>query len=149
MLLDRREHAFGQSALACRTLFVDASPQWKRQELYAATIDTITAQSHTRRLLPVLQLPPALFALAGKATALLWMMWLCFGPSYLLLRAALDSITFINTDMGAERGIVDLPDILPQFMQILNPYFDTAANPDGEFLFPFALQVQGWKHVLT
>lgn len=59
--------------------------------------------------------------LVDKAMCLLWMVMLETGPSYLAMRRYLNSIRSMTTDQGTEFGLADLPDILPDFIQFLNP----------------------------
>ena len=60
---------------------------------------------------------------------MLWQIWLQVGPTYAGMRNFLDSVYGVCTDLGTERRIIDLPDILPDFMRSLNVLFRKTLCP--------------------
>jgi hypothetical protein len=52
----------------------------------------------------------------GKGYALLWIIFLMCGSRPERMRGFLNCVFAINTDMGTERLVVDLPDILVPFL---------------------------------
>ena len=96
----------------------------------------------------MIKLPVSLRDARGKAFSLLWQLWLHYGPRFETLRALLGQITSIVSDMGTERLICDMHDILPEFFARIDPSFDLASHPAQCFLFPRAMMVQGWKHTM-
>ena len=87
----------------------------------------------------------ALFGLVGKTVALLWQLWLFFGPSYDKMRAALLSVRALVLDFGTESGFPDVRDLLPAFFRFIG-----APLPGNyvvqEFLFPRGLLQPGFRH---
>ena len=130
------------------SLYVDSSPQWKGQELFAASVDYYSTATHERRLLPVIHLPRDFLDLDGKALALLWQLWLMVGPTFTEMRRYLGLIRCVVTDMGTERLLADAPDLLPEFFAQLGGTGDPSRYPREVRLFPAAVQVQGWKHCM-
>jgi len=50
-----------------------------------------------------------------KAFALLWQLWLMYGPTYAKLARVLQRVRSVTTDQGAETLIADTVSILPDF----------------------------------
>ena len=130
-------------------IFIDASPQWRGVELFAGSFDMI---SHgifrycARRLFPQIQIGPLLYTVLGKCFALLWQVWLVAGPDIGRMRAFTDRVRSFCTDLGAERSVFKVPDLLPDFCRHIG-----VAVPRSyvrrQFLFPNAMLVTGWHHV--
>ena len=81
----------------------------------------------------------------GKACALLWMVWLMTGPDYYYVQAFLASVYAIITDLGTERIVVNLSDVLPEFFVHIGCKVP-ADFVRGVYLFPFAIAISGWHH---
>lgn len=126
-------------------IYIDSSPQWRGLELLATSVDLFDGRVFVRRLLPVVSLERGQLDTLGKAMSLLWQLWLCFGPSFAAMRFVCSRVQAVCSDMGTESAIVNLPDALPAFFQMIAP----AAQPEppGDFLFGRGLQVPGWKHL--
>ena len=130
-------------------VYMDASPQWRGRELYAATIDVVrpdNAKKYSRHLLPIINLGVGYRSVLGKGWALLWMLALITGPKYENMRAVLKHIRSITTDLGAEFAVRDLPDCLIGFLRSLGSLTPAAASRE-EFLFPLCLAAPGWHHL--
>ena len=54
-------------------------------------------------------------------------------------------VTGICIDMGVERLVVKMPDILGEFWKSIDPTFDTKGLKE-EYLFSGAMHMSGWKH---
>ena len=70
-------------------LFVDASPQFRGRELFAASMDLMVgsmSEHFERKLLPQVRIWTGLFTALGKVVALLWQIWLTAGPDYAQVR---------------------------------------------------------------
>ena len=87
-----------------------------------------------------------MYTCLGKAFAMLWQIWLLVGPKYIDMRICLDSVAGINTDFGTERKVVDLPDVLIDFMHFIGcPVPKNAVRET--WLLPNALPIAGWHHI--
>ena len=130
-------------------LFLDASPQRRGLELFAATFDLYRHLNgediFARRLFPMINIGRNLYSLHGKVVATLWIIFLQVGPNYHDIRNFCNRICCITTDMGTEMNIADYRDILLQFCKTLR-----IPTPRGEicqqYLFPNALMSVGWMH---
>ena len=101
--------------------WIDASPQWKCLELFAATFDVLVNGTYGCRVLfPIVALDREHRDAAGKLEAFLWMVFLIAGPSFTTMRAFLKNIWGMCTDMGLESQLVTVEDSLPEFMCKLN-----------------------------
>jgi hypothetical protein len=134
-------------------LYTDASPQWRGSELCASSLDMVdhVSQAYSRRLLPIVSLDKGFFDSLGKTLALLWQLWLCCGPSFEAMRRCCSQVRSVTSDLGTERFIVNMGDILPFFYQVIGfpmPRSDLQASPATQHLFPMALQVPGWRHAV-
>ena len=129
-------------------LFVDASPQVRGLELYAATFDilfnTATPYYH-RRLFPQIHIGRDCYSLVGKTSALLWLIFLQVGPFFADIRNFCNSVAGITSDMGTEKGLADYKDILIPFCKALQINIPRNAIAQ-EYLFPHALCTIGWMH---
>lgn len=104
-------------------LFADASPQWRGLELYASTIEAFDGAHITRKLLPMISLSKEFLDTVGKTIALLWQLFLMFGPEFATMRQVCSRVRSITTDCGVERRIVDMPDCLGDFMWLVDARF--------------------------
>ena len=130
-------------------VFVDASPQCRGLELFASSFDLVindVASFCQQRLMPQISIGHAMFSKVGKTVSLLWQCWLIAGPSFPRMRLFLDSITSICTDFGTERLVVDMPDILPDFIRLIGGGVPANIVPN-KWLFPNAFAMAGWHHV--
>ena len=128
--------------------FVDASPQKRGRELYAASFDVWDLHTNTfdRRLFPQIRIGRNMYTLHGKVTAFLWQVFLMTGPHYSDMRDFCNSIGGICTDMGTEFKIADYRDVLIPFCKSLN--IRTPKNAVAqEYLFPYAIATVGWTGV--
>jgi hypothetical protein len=129
-------------------LYIDASPQWRGTELFAASFDLLVQGVHDyfrHRLFPQVCIGPLVHTALGKACALLWMVWLMTGPDYYYVQAFLASVYAIITDLGTERIVVNLSDVLPEFFVHIGCKVP-ADFVRGVYLFPFAIAISGWHH---
>ena len=128
-------------------VFCDASPQWRGTEMFAATVDWFDSWAMRRRLLPLVSLARHQLTALDKAFALVWQLWLMYGPTYAKLARVLQRVRSVTTDQGAERLIADTGSILPDFFRNLDPRVKVPPH-EGEYLFGLALGVPGWKHMI-
>lgn len=126
-------------------IYCDASPQ-KGTELFAASVDVYDGKCFRRWLLPCVALDPQLLDSVGKAFALVWQIFLLTGPTFHLVRAFLQRVVSITTDMGVERLIADKPYFLDIFYDALKPGFHPGPQPEERWMWPNAVVVPGWKH---
>ena len=133
----------------CLYLHMDASPQWRGRELFAATVDIVRIgdeKPYSRHLLPLVNLGAAFRTVQGKAWALLWMITLVVGPEYNLLRVFLGKVRSITTDLGGEFLVRDLGDTLIPFLHAIKGRVPRDALQQ-QFLFPVAIASPGWHHI--
>ena len=131
-------------------IFVDASPQWRGLELFAASFDIVVIGEYRyvqRRLFPQISIGPFLYTVSGKCCALLWQIWLVSGPTFSSIRLFCNRIRGFCCDLGTEHRIVECPDILPEFMHYIGCKVPSSYKRQN-FLFPSALLVSGWHHVM-
>jgi len=135
-------------------LFTDASPQWRGSELFATSWDWISFVDDDphffRKLLPVVSLDRGHIDGYGKTLCILWQIALVVGPTWAAMKMALSRVRAIITDMGVERFIVNSEDCLDAFFKVIRAPIDRAelaAWPRGQYLFPKAVQLPGWKHL--
>lgn len=126
-------------------LFCDASPTWRGVELWASSFDLFDGSGFLRRLFPCVALKGDLLDSSGKTFALLWQIFLVAGPDFERVRQFCSRVRAVVTDMGVERKICDMPDVLGDFYSILQPGFVPPSGP-MQHLWPRALAVPGWKH---
>ena len=129
-------------------LYMDASPQWRGLELFAASFDVLSIGVHRylkHRLFPQVSIGPLVHTALGKACATLWMIWLMVGPSFQDVRNFCCRARGINTDLGTEHLAPSIGDVLIEFFVHIGCYYQTNA-PRLQFLFPRALGVSGWHH---
>jgi hypothetical protein len=130
-------------------LFIDASPQARGLELFAATFDIFFTTDHPwfkRRLFPQVHIGRNCYTLIGKTVATLWLVFLQVGPNFVDMRDFCDHVTGITTDFGTEHGIAYFRDILPAFCRHLKIPIPRGCCSQ-EYLFPRALPTIGWMHV--
>ena len=132
-------------------VYMDASPQWRGRELFAASIDVVRIvdgeRLYSRHLLPLINLGTAYRSAYGKTWAFLWMLVLVGGGKYSMLRSVLESIRSFTTDLGTEFLVRDFGDFLIPFMRCTGARVPVAARQQ-RFLFPFALAAAGWHHIM-
>ena len=100
-----------------------------------------------RRLLPCVALKGHMLDRIGKATALMWQVYLMVGPEPEMVRSFLLQVRGIVTDAGTERLIAGLPDFLGDWYALIAPKV-RVRNGVHQHLFPLAPLVPGWKHML-
>lgn len=133
-------------------VFTDGSPQWRGAELFATSIDIVVCrpgeeQVIIRKMLPVLQLGLAVRSALGKATGVLWQLFLLLGPDVGRLRGFLSRVRSLTTDFGVEHKLPALPDVLPNFVAWATGKPPPADMRKVERLFPMALLAPGWGHL--
>lgn len=123
MLLARLSHARLRASKTPVSFHIlaDASPQFKATELFGAWLDTcsLSTLDIKRRQLPLCTLGFKHMHLSDKIFAVLWMALLEFGPDIVSLRHFCNNVRSVTTDMGTESGLCDLPDVLPEFLQLV------------------------------
>ena len=80
----------------------------------------------------------------------MWTIYLICGPNEGLMRWLLDKTTSVMTDMGAELGIIDQPDMLPAFLAHLAGASILSLRgtvPRSSRLIRYALRISGWSHM--
>lgn len=97
-----------------------------------------------RRLMPMIALQRGALDAIGKSLALVWVIWLLVGPHIDQVIHFCNRVRSICTDMGTERKIATMPDIVVEFYQLLLGCKVSVA--DRGRLFPMALQSPGWQH---
>jgi hypothetical protein len=103
--------------------------------------------TYHRHLLPFLKIGSTNLSAVGKAYCLLWQLWLCFGPSGNSLQYVLSNIVGLCTDLGTERMLASVRNILPQFAR--QHGLTLAPQPQmRDRLFEYALPVPGWQHII-
>jgi hypothetical protein len=131
----------------CISLFVDCSPQKRGLELFSASFDIgiRNFEKFARRMFPQVCIGISCTSLLGKVVTLLWDIFLIVGPDYNKIRCFLGCVFVILTDYGTEKGIVDYPDVLFEFMQAIGCLILNNAER-RLFLFQNALHSPGWEH---
>lgn len=130
-------------------LFADSSPQWRGLEMFAASADFRDDNTNMimRRLLPLVSLERCHMSAMGKTQSLLFQLWLIAGPSRSALRKYCERVRAVVSDFGTERHIVNSRDCMPGFFRLLDNRLQDEPS-EFEYLFPRALQVPGWKHLI-
>ena len=129
-------------------VYVDSSPQLRGEELFATSFELFDYDGRVqfqRRLMPLIALARDFLGQVGKGLALLWQVWLMVGPDPHQVLRFVQSIRAIVTDMGTERLLAGLPDLLPDFFRLILGRVDVIL-PDRAKLFPFSLSSPGWQH---
>ena len=126
-------------------IFCDSSPQ-RAAELFACTVDIFDGEKFWRCFLPALALDPTMLDGTGKTVALLWACWLIVGPAWGDMKSFCQRVVSITTDMGVERNIGGMVDMLPEFYHLIDQRFDMDAHPAEGMLFPRCVGIPGWKH---
>ena len=131
-------------------LFVDGSPQFRGKELFASSFDVISIGAarafFDRRHFTQIQIHRELFSALGKATALIWQVFLQVGPRYHAMRDFCNAVAGITTDFGTESKLPDMRDILIPFLKALGVSIPRTAVKQT-YLFPHALNTIGWFHL--
>ena len=128
-------------------LFTDSSTQKWGIEMMSTTLDLMYSDHCERRRLPIIAIDRSLLDSYGKTMVLLWQLWLAVGPELIQMRWFIVRVLAICSDMGVERFIVSMLDMLPLFMQYIDPNWSLPPSaPKYKYLFGNALQAAGWKH---
>ena len=129
-------------------VFTDASPQWRGKELMATSVEFHFGGSKPMRqmMLPLIRIGSDMRTLVGKTFAVLWQIFLVVGPTYSKLRSFTEQVVAFTVDLGTERGLPAIRDLLPQFCRSVG-----IPVPDGcearNRTFPGAIVQPGWHHV--
>jgi hypothetical protein len=151
MLLERREYraAVVSGRLLALNIYTDASPVMG-VEIQGLVVDLIFKDRAMERVvMPGGTLSYGRCGAMNKTAALLYSLWLLFGPDEEMLRRVLLLVRTITTDFGVEMGTVDSPDFLKAWFARLG-----GAAPDicrsmvdcHTRLFPMCLRISGWSH---
>ena len=130
-LLDRCKSAMARSRLGCQLFRLHVFWTWGGEA----------------RLDAVVSLDKVFYNALGKVFAVLFQLWLMFGPCLSTLSRACRRVRAICTDFGTERLIARSPNVLAKFGRLLGVKWDTA-DAHGPFLFPRCLQIPGWRHIV-
>ena len=125
-------------------IWCDASPQWRGFELFAASFDLLAPGFCQRRAFPFIT-PELGQDLTSKTVALLWQIFLVVGPTFLAVRAFCNRVVCICTDMGTERLMTEVADILDLFYSLIGDKTDYS-HLRQDSLFPRAVHMPGWRH---
>ena len=88
--------------------------------------------------------------LIDKVMAFLWALHLIVGPTQRMMRYFIDKIASITTDMGIEKRIPGIPNILGSFLLRLGGVAmdKLAGTVDAKTrLFEFSMRISGWSHM--
>ena len=99
-----------------------------------------------RRLFPLVSVGPMMGTLVGKVMTLLWQVFLIAGPHPNGMRRFLNRIRSITTDLGTERLLAGVRDLLPEFYVWIGAKL-VRPIPRRTWLFPRALAAPGWCHI--
>ena len=85
----------------------------------------------------------------NKIGAMLWALWLVFGPDEHIMRKVLGLVRGVTTDYGTEMKTIECQDFLAAFLASTRGepvhVLQSLVNPHGR-LFPSALRLGGWSH---
>ena len=95
-------------------LYYDSSPQ-AQHEIFATVLDSFDDVGHRTWTLPGTTLAHACQGAAGKLLALLWSMWMVFGPQMVGLEQALCETRSLSSDFGTESIIGAMHNVLDVF----------------------------------
>ena len=127
-------------------LWLDASPQRRGVEFLAASMRVCKRHSVLfRRKLTAISLARSLRGVVGKTLGLLWQLFLYIGPRFHRMRAVLNQVYSLTTDMGQESEIYRSPDILIDFFNHLQIHVPKD-SPRQKWLLPNCAQLGGWRH---
>ena len=85
----------------------------------------------------------------NKTAALLWSLWLLFGPDEPTMRKVLGKVRGLATDFGVEMRTLDAPDFLRAFLARLAGDSEDVCRSlvdASKRLFPMGLRISGWSH---
>ena len=136
------DHASGRVAV---NLWVDGSPQWRGVEMYATSAEVWNGDEVRRWILPCVALRSEQMDAISKLIALMWSIFLVIGPEEEVLRGFFASVSGICTDHGTESQLIDMPDIVHDFMSYVGGH--PLGFPVEGYLFQHGIASQGWKHV--
>ena len=129
-------------------VYLDSSPQVRGNELFAASFEIYNRADDSwwfdRRHMRLVALGRDFLDAAGKTMALLWAIWLMVGPCWQQMRRFCSMIRVILTDMGTERLIYSMVDLLTDFFELmLGMVPDIPRLPR---MFPNCISMPGWMH---
>ena len=115
-----------------RCIGADSSPSSTGVEILAGRMSTIfNADMSTKEeeQLPFLSQASGYLDVASKVLAMLWYIFLRFGPSEANMRVALWTFRWWISDWGVESNIPNAPDYLPTFLDIVANRVPRAPQP--------------------
>ena len=146
---DRWKAAVASRKVHAIYMFTDASPQWRGKEMVATTLELHVwpfQEEPFVMLLPLIHIGSDMLSSTGKAFALLWQCFLVVGPSWKRLVKFTEAVVAFTTDLGAERLLARIKDLLPAFCAHL--HIPMPANaPRRLRTFPRAIPAPGWHHI--
>ena len=132
-------------------IYIDGSPQKRGSEMLAISYDVCCwpdpDRCIQRYLFPVLKLGHGQLTLVGKALMLIWAVFLVFGPHEEVMRCFFDNVTAVCSDLGTERLLPTVEDLLPHLFGLVRGHNSTTKLSRQAKLMPRAIQMQGWKHL--
>jgi len=129
-------------------IYLDSSPQIRGEELFAASFELRDIQGHfpwERRLFPLVSLHGDFMDAIGKAVGLLWMIFLLVGPCHDDVINCCNRVRCIVSDMGTERKIATLADLVPEFYSVMLGRSELHIAVCSR-LFPVCIASPGWMH---
>lgn len=150
MVLNRRHRP---RAVASRSLSYDSSPQGG-QELFAC-VEVVVVQgqsgvpsSSQRRSMPMTQMGHGCTGVIAKAMNLIHKVGLEIGFEQGGLEDYFKEVRGCVTDCGAEWGVVEMPNVIGQFLSKQAPSFASAGRllEDQGPLMPNSMRFPGWSH---
>ena len=130
-------------------VYTDGSPQWRGKELIATTVELHTqpfSEAPFTMMLPLIHIGSDLLKSSGKLFALLWQVFLVVGPVYTRLRKFTEAIVSFTTDLGTERMLSSMPDLLGEFCRHVCIPVPASAR-DRLRAFPRSVLAPGWHHI--
>ena len=99
-------------------LFADTSPQYRGEEMLAATFDMFVGDQYRRTFFPICTISRSMLGVVGKAFDILWLIFLMAGPSFYTVVAFTDRVRSFTTDCGIERMVAVLPDLVVSILYL-------------------------------
>jgi hypothetical protein len=150
MLMHRQRHRELQPLAT--TVGADASPKGGHELLAIVERNSYVRGQVEAHRGPQLTMSYGCTGLLFKVVCFLWYCFLEHGPTIENVRFFLAQVTAVLTDQGSEFGICNFPDILDVWWASTfngDVARAAAAFNHSAYLFPNALQVVGWNHVIA
>ena len=128
-------------------LYYDSSPQ-AQHEIFGTVLDSFDVDGHRMRILPGTTLAHGCQGAVDKLFALLWSMWMVFGPTMAGLGHACCETRSLTSDFGTESVTGAMHNVLHVFAARLNLKVSDAFNSFGH-VFPNAVVIVDWHHLVS